>query len=74
MKATTQEKRLRIIQQINDICNDITSDDYSTNASTDLKEDIMIRAFYNHTPINSLKSLKAYARNEVKKINEEKRQ
>ena len=74
MKATTQEKRLRIIQQINDICNNITPGDYSTNASTDLKEDIMIRAFYNHTPINSLKSLKAYAKSEAKRINEEKRQ
>ena len=74
MKATTQEKRLRIIQQINDICNNILTDDYSTNASTDLKEDIMIRAFYNHTPINSLKLLKAYAKSEAKRINEEKRQ
>ena len=74
MKAATQEKRLRIIQQINDICNNITPDDYSTNASTDLKEDIMIRAFYKHTPINSLKLLKAYAKSEAKRINEEKRQ
>ena len=74
MKVATQEKRLRIIQQINDICNNITPDDYSTNASTDLKEDIMIRAFYNHTPINSLKLLKAYAKSEAKRINEEKRQ
>tara|TARA_B100000424_G_scaffold173708_1_gene134049 strand:+ start:117 stop:341 length:225 start_codon:yes stop_codon:yes gene_type:complete len=73
MKATTQEKRLIIIQQINDICNSITSDDYSTNASIDLKETIMIQAFYNHTPIKALKSLKTYAKNEAKKINEEER-
>ncbi len=73
MKATTQEKRLRIIQQINDICNSITSDDYSTNASNALKEQIMIKAFYNHTPINALKSLKTYAKYETKKINEEER-
>ena len=73
MKATTQEKRLRIIKQINDICNNITSDDYSTNEADDLKDEIMIKAFYNHTPINALKSLKAYAKDEAKKINKEKR-
>ena len=39
----------------------------------DLKEQIMIKAFYNHTPINALKWLMAYARVETKRINEEKR-
>ena len=73
MKATTQEKRLRIIQQINDICNDITSDDYSTNEANDLKDEIMLKAFYNYTPINALKSLKAYAKDLAKKINKEER-
>ena len=73
MKATTQEKRLRIIQQINDICNDITSDDYSTNEANDLKDEIMLKAFYNYTPINALKLLKAYAKDLAKKINKEER-
>jgi len=72
-KQETQEKRLRMIKQINDICNGIQSDDYSTNASNDLKEQIMIKAFYNHTPINALKWLMAYARVETKRINEERR-